>query len=60
MCVRKKEMVDYRILAPKDLAKSAMTEGGWSKYLVYPYPWFRFWCQISIILILASSYYLDV
>lgn len=42
MCVRKKEMVDYRILAPKDLAKSAMTEGGWSKYLVYPYPWFRF------------------
>lgn len=29
----KKEMVDYRILAPRDLAKSAMTEGGWSKYL---------------------------
>ncbi|KAL1556962.1 hypothetical protein AAHA92_12509 [Salvia divinorum] len=28
-----KEMVDYRILAPRDLAKSAMTEGGWSKYL---------------------------
>ncbi|KAL8546735.1 hypothetical protein ACS0TY_006457 [Phlomoides rotata] len=29
----KKEMVDYRILAPRDLAKSAMTEGGWSTYL---------------------------
>lgn len=29
----KKEMVDYRILAPRDLAKFAMTEGGWSKYL---------------------------
>ncbi|XP_047966842.1 uncharacterized protein LOC125211179 [Salvia hispanica] len=29
----KKEMVDYRILAPRDLAKSTMTEGGWSKYL---------------------------
>ncbi|KAI3450938.1 hypothetical protein Pfo_031190 [Paulownia fortunei] len=29
----KKEMVDYRILSPRDLAKSAMTEGGWSKYL---------------------------
>lgn len=31
-------MVDYRILAPRDLAKSAMTEGGWSKYLVYVHP----------------------
>ncbi|KAL7116335.1 hypothetical protein ABFS83_04G230200 [Erythranthe nasuta] len=29
----KKEMVDYRILSPRDLAKSAMNEGGWSKYL---------------------------
>ncbi|KAK6163795.1 hypothetical protein DH2020_000659 [Rehmannia glutinosa] len=30
---RNKGMVDYRILSPRDLAKSAMTEGGWSKYL---------------------------
>ncbi|KAL0389798.1 UNVERIFIED_CONTAM: hypothetical protein Scaly_0336900 [Sesamum calycinum] len=28
-----KEMVDYRILSPRDLAKSAMIQGGWSKYL---------------------------
>lgn len=28
-------MVDYRVIGPRDLAKSAMTEGGWSKYLVY-------------------------
>ncbi|KAL3654862.1 hypothetical protein CASFOL_000648 [Castilleja foliolosa] len=29
----KKGMVDYRILSPRDLAKSAMTEGGWHDYL---------------------------
>ncbi|KAL6519634.1 hypothetical protein OROHE_017324 [Orobanche hederae] len=29
----KKGMVDYRILSPRDLAKSAMTEGGWTEYL---------------------------
>ncbi|KAL0459848.1 UNVERIFIED_CONTAM: hypothetical protein Slati_0612000 [Sesamum latifolium] len=28
-----KEMIDYRILSPRDLAKSAMIQGGWSKYL---------------------------
>ncbi|XP_073064687.1 uncharacterized protein [Primulina eburnea] len=28
-----KEMVDYRTLSPKDLAKSVMTEGRWSNYL---------------------------
>ncbi|KAL3615860.1 hypothetical protein CASFOL_040154 [Castilleja foliolosa] len=32
MC-RKKGMVDYRILSPRDLAKSAMTVGGWHDYL---------------------------
>ncbi|KAL3850356.1 hypothetical protein ACJIZ3_012238 [Penstemon smallii] len=28
-----KEMVDYRILSPRDLAKSVMTKGRWSNYL---------------------------
>ncbi|PIM97362.1 hypothetical protein CDL12_30167 [Handroanthus impetiginosus] len=33
MCGRVAEMVDYRILYARDLAKSVMTQGGWSKYL---------------------------
>lgn len=37
LCGRKKEIVDYRILSPRDLAKSAMSEGGLSKYLVCIY-----------------------
>lgn len=31
-----KEVVDYRVLSPGDLANSVMTEGGWSDFLVFP------------------------
>ncbi|KAL6506592.1 hypothetical protein OROGR_024773 [Orobanche gracilis] len=33
----KKGMVDYRILSPRDLARSTMTEGGWTEYLATKY-----------------------
>ena len=30
-----KEAVNYQTLSPKDLAKSVVSEGGWSNFLVF-------------------------
>lgn len=36
---RMKEAVNYQTLSPKDLAKSVVSEGGWSNLLVFSLPY---------------------